>query len=63
MTSIADHLAFAAPPTGNDILKQFGFDNKGSIEQNCGVLFAIMWGFLTMAYIMLWVNVRRLVNS
>lgn len=48
---------------GDDIIKQFGFSDKGSIEQNCGILFGIMWGFLIMAYIMLWVNVRRMVSS
>jgi hypothetical protein len=52
----------ACPPgyDGEDVLQQLGFTDKGSIEQNVGVLFALMVGFLLMAYVALWAAVRRL---
>jgi hypothetical protein len=51
------------PPPGEDILTNIGFDDKGTIESNCGILFGLTGGFLFAAYVMLWVNVRKLVAS
>jgi hypothetical protein len=50
----------ACPPTGEAVLKNLGFDTKGSIDQNAGVLAALTVGFLLLAYAALWASVRRL---
>ncbi|PNH12086.1 ABC transporter G family member 1, partial [Tetrabaena socialis] len=45
---------------GETVLRNMGFDTKGSVEQNAGILFAMLWGLLVLAYIALWLAVRRL---
>lgn len=45
---------------GADVITTLGFDDLGTIGENCGILFAIMWGFMILAYIALWGAVRRL---
>jgi hypothetical protein len=59
-------LTFDCPPnspcprTGEAVLATLGFDTKGSINQNAGVLAALTVGFLLLAYGALWASVRRL---
>lgn len=44
---------------GQSVINLLGFDNEGSVGQNAGILFALMWGFFLMAYVALWFAVRR----
>ncbi|KXZ56662.1 hypothetical protein GPECTOR_1g597 [Gonium pectorale] len=45
---------------GDMVLRNMGFDDKGSVQQNAGILFAMMWGLLILAYVALFLAVRRL---
>lgn len=47
-------------PSGDAIIMQLGFDDKGTIGENCAVLFSLAVGFLLLAYVALWVSVRRM---
>lgn len=46
--------------SGDDVLQLMGFDDKGSVGENNGILFAMMMGLLLIAYCLLWMNVRTL---
>ena len=47
------------PPNGDYVLQALSFDSKGGVATNFGILFGLMCGFLTAAYVALWASVRR----
>ncbi|MEW5304769.1 MAG: hypothetical protein WDW36_007357 [Sanguina aurantia] len=44
--------------SGESVISLLGFDSVGGIEQNLGILFAMMCGLIFLAYIALWNAVR-----
>ncbi|KAG2442858.1 hypothetical protein HXX76_002937 [Chlamydomonas incerta] len=54
----------SCPPgyDGDMVLANMGFSDKGSIGQNLGILFAMVWALLLLSYVALWLAVRRLVK-
>ncbi|PNW85044.1 hypothetical protein CHLRE_03g169300v5 [Chlamydomonas reinhardtii] len=54
----------SCPPgyNGAMVLANMGFSDKGSVGQNLGILFAMVWALLLLAYVALWLAVRRLVK-
>jgi hypothetical protein len=47
------------PYTGEDTLVELGFTNNGTIASNLGILVALLFGYLVLAYIALVFTVRR----
>lgn len=47
-------------PSGDAVIAQLGFNDKGTIGGNAAVLFGLAVGFLLIAHVALWLSVRKM---